>query len=66
MALKFFTDAVKGHTVAVNPAHVVLVFSPNPEEGKEEPPATIISTLNGNIPVTDDFLIVTSRLNEIG
>lgn len=60
MSLIWFTDAQSGNKVAVNPSHVVAVFvaQDGPAEGK-----TIISALNGSIPVNESELDVVTSLN---
>ena len=60
MSLVWFTDAQTENKVAINPAHVVAVFTAieGPMEGK-----TIISALNGSIPVQEDVLSAVSAMN---
>lgn len=62
MSLVWLTDALNGNKVAVNPEYVVAVFTAKegPAEGK-----TVISLINGTIPVEEDELQVVSVFNEV-
>ena len=53
-----FTDKTTGNALAVNPAHVVCVFTA--KEGEEE--FTAINMLNGNLVVSEDYLGVVGQL----
>jgi hypothetical protein len=57
--LLLFTDAVTGHTIAVNPAHVVVVFTNKNEEGVE---STVINTLTGNVLAKESYVEVVGQL----
>ena len=56
-----FTDATTGQTVAVNPVHVICVFT-NTDE-KTGTKVTVINTLSGNVAVIDDYLETVGRIN---
>ena len=58
--LLHFTDATTSNPVAVNPSHVVCVFTTLDE--KTALNNTVINMLNGNIAVTEDYLEVVGRL----
>jgi hypothetical protein len=55
-----FTDATTGNSVAVNPQHVVCVFT-NKDE-KTGLTVTVINVLNGNIAVDEDYDDVLGKL----
>jgi len=55
-----FTDATTGNSVAVNPQHVVCVFT-NTDE-KSGLSATVINVLNGNIAVSEEYTEVVGRI----
>ena len=58
MSLVWLTDASNGSKVAVNPKYVVAVFTPSegPAEGK-----TVISLINGTIPVEENEIDVVAQ-----
>jgi len=58
--LIIYTDATTGNSVAINPEHVVCVFT-NKDEASGLT-STIINMLNGNIAVTEDYLEVVGRI----
>ena len=60
MSLVWFTDATTEKKIAINPTYVVAVFTPvdGPAEGK-----TVISLVNGTIPVSEEELEVVTALN---
>jgi hypothetical protein len=58
--LIIYTDAVTGNSVAVNPEHVVCIFT-NTDE-KTGLTSTIINVLNGNIAVTEEYSTVVSQI----
>jgi len=60
MSLYWFTDATNQGKVAINSEYVVAVFvaKEGPAEGK-----TIISLVNGTVPVDESELDVVSTLN---
>lgn len=60
MSLVWFTDKVNNGKVAINPEHVVAVFTA--AEGELEG-TTIISLVNGTIPVAESDLEVITALN---
>ena len=60
MSLVWFTDKVNNAKVAVNPEHVVAVFTA--AEGELQG-VTIISLVNGTIPVLETDLEVFSAIN---
>ena len=60
MALVWFTDKVSTKKVAVNPEYVVAVFVA--AEGELEG-TTIISLINGTIPVAESDLEVVTAVN---
>jgi hypothetical protein len=53
-----FTEAQTGNSIAVNPEHVVCVFTGTDESGTK----TVINVLNGNIAVSEDYLNVVGQL----
>ena len=57
--LILFTDATTGNAIAVNPAHVVVVFSTKSEEGIE---STVINTLTGNVLVKESYVEVVGQI----
>lgn len=58
--LSTFTDAQSGNSLAINPQHVVCVFTPVLKEGDTE--VTVINLLNGNVAVKETYLDVVGRL----
>jgi hypothetical protein len=58
--LLHFTDATTGNSVAVNPQHVVCVFTNKDETTGLT--STVINMLNGNIAITEEYLTVTGQL----
>ena len=60
MALVWFTDKVNGGKVAVNPLHVVAIFTAS--EGELDG-VTVISLVNGTIPVTESDIEVFAAIN---
>lgn len=58
--LLYFTDAVNGASVAVNPEYVVVVFSAT--EGEHEG-KTIINLSGGSLVTSDSLLDVVGRIN---
>jgi len=58
--LIIFTDATTGNSVAINPTHVVCVFT-NTDE-KTGLTATVINMLNGNVAVTEEYTEVVGRI----
>ena len=60
MALVWFTDKVSTKKVAINPKYVVAVFVA--AEGEMEG-TTIISLINGTIPVAESDLEVVTAVN---
>ena len=63
MSLVWFTDGVTGKQVAINPTYVVAVFTATEGEAKG---LTIISLVNGTIPVRETELDVVSSFNSNG
>ena len=63
MSLVWLTDATTNAKVAVNPKFVIAVFTPNdgPAEGK-----TVLSVINGSIPVNETELEVVQLFNSAG
>jgi hypothetical protein len=57
--LIYFTDAQTGNQIAVNPKHVVVVFTAKNEANVE---STVINTMTGNIVVTDSQIEVVGQL----
>jgi hypothetical protein len=55
--LIYFTDAVSGNKIAINPEYVTGVFVANDEENKGK---TVLSLLNGS------FLIGESQIETVG
>ena len=55
--LIYFTDAVSGNKIAINPEYVTGVFVANDEENKGK---TVLSLLNGS------FLISESQIETVG
>jgi hypothetical protein len=62
MALVWFTDKVNNTKVAINPAQVVAIFTA--AEGDLQG-TTIISLINGTIPVGETDLEVVTALNGV-
>lgn len=62
MNLVWLTDASNGSKIAINPKYVVAVFTPveGPAEGK-----TIISLINGTVPVQENELEVVQLFNGV-
>lgn len=54
-----FTEAISNTSIAINPKHVVAVFSATEGEQKGK---TVISIVNGNIAVQEDYLETVGRL----
>ena len=59
--LVYFTDNNTQKSVAINPKHVVCVFTTVATE--ETPEFTIVNMLNGNVALKEDYLEVVGRLN---
>lgn len=57
--LVYFTDAVSGEAVAINPKHVTCVFTAKEGEMQGK---TVISVTNGNLVVTEDMVNVVGVL----
>jgi hypothetical protein len=57
--LLLFTDAATGNAIAVNPAHVVVVFTTKNEEGVE---STVINTLTGNVLAKESYVDVVGQI----
>jgi len=57
--LILLTDAVTGNAIAVNPKHVVVVFTAKDDKVGE---ATVINTLTGNVLVKDSYVEVVGQL----
>jgi len=57
--LLLFTDTVTGNAIAVNPAHVVVVFTTKNEEGVE---STVINTLTGNVLIKESYVEVVGQI----
>jgi hypothetical protein len=57
--LVLFTDATTGNAIAVNPSHVVVVFTNKSEEGFE---TTVVNTLTGNLLVKESYVDVIGQL----
>jgi hypothetical protein len=55
--LIYFTDAVSGNKLAINPEYVTGVFIANDEENKGK---TVLSLLNGS------FLVSESQIETVG
>jgi uncharacterized protein YlzI (FlbEa/FlbD family) len=58
--LIIYTDATTGNSVAINPEHVVCVFTNKDETTGLT--STIINMLNGNIAVTEEYSEVVGRI----
>jgi len=58
--LIIYTDATTSNSVAINPEHVVCVFTNTDETSGVT--STVINMLNGNIAVTEDYLEVVGRI----
>ena len=56
----YFTEVISGSSIAINPKHVVAVFTATEGEQKGK---TVISIINGNIAVAEDFLETVGRLS---
>lgn len=59
MSLVWLTDGMTNRKVAINPQYVVAVFTATEGDAKD---LTIISLVNGTIPVKEDELEVVSAL----
>ena len=57
-----FTESISKSSIAINPKHVVAVFTATEGEQKGK---TVISIINGNISVDEDYLETVGRLNAI-
>lgn len=55
----YFTESISQSSIAINPKHVVAVFTATEGEQKGK---TVISIVNGNIAVEDEYLEVVGRL----
>jgi len=58
--LIIYTDFNSGNSIAVNPAHVVCVFTA-PDE-KTNLQTTVINMLNGNVAVTEEYSTVVGQI----
>jgi uncharacterized protein YlzI (FlbEa/FlbD family) len=55
-----FTDFNSGNSLAVNPEHIVCVFTaPDEKSGLQ---TTVINMLNGNVAVTEEYTEVVGRI----
>lgn len=59
--LLHFTDALTNSSVAINPQHVIAVFTA--PENTDVAGKTVINAPSGTIAVTEDYLTVVGRLN---
>jgi hypothetical protein len=57
-----FTESISKSSIAINPKHVVAVFAATEGEQKGK---TVISIVNGNIAVEEDYLETVGRLNAV-
>ena len=57
-----FTEAISKSSIAINPKHVVAVFTATEGEQKGK---TILSIVNGNIAVEENYLETVGRLNAV-
>ena len=57
-----FTESISKSSIAINPKHVVAVFTATEGEQKGK---TVISIINGNISVDEDYLETVGRLNAV-
>ena len=55
-------DVFSKSSIAINPQHVVAVFTATEGEQKGK---TVISIVNGNIAVDEDYLETVGRLNAV-
>ena len=55
-----FTESISKSSIAINPKHIVAVFTATDGEQKGK---TVISIVNGNISVDEDYLETVGRLN---
>jgi len=56
----YFTESISKSSIAINPKHIVAVFTATDGEQKGK---TVISIVNGNISVDEDYLETVGRLN---
>jgi hypothetical protein len=54
-----FTDATTGNPIAINPQHLVVLFSAKDDTGKEK---TVLNMLNGNVAINEDFISAYGQL----
>jgi hypothetical protein len=59
MSLLYFTDAVTGMSIAINPSKVVCVFTNKDAETGVE--TTVVNLVNGNVGVTESYLETVGR-----
>jgi hypothetical protein len=57
-----FTESISKSSIAINPKHVVAVFTATEGEQKGK---TVISIVNGNIAVEENYLETVGRLNAV-
>lgn len=57
-----FTESISKSSISINPKHVVAVFTATEGEQKGK---TVISIVNGNIAVEEDYLETVGRLNAV-
>jgi hypothetical protein len=57
-----FTEAISKSSIAINPKHVVAVFTATEGEQKGK---TVVSIVNGNIAIDEDYLETVGRLNAV-
>lgn len=58
----YFTEAISNTSIAINPKHVVAVFTATEGDQKGK---TVVSITNGNVVVTESLLDVVGRLNAV-
>lgn len=54
-----FTDATNGNPIAINPDHVVVLFTSLDDTGANR---TVLNMLNGNVAVSEDYITVLAAL----
>jgi hypothetical protein len=57
-----FTESISKSSIAINPKHIVAVFTATEGEQKGK---TVVSIVNGNIAIEEEYLEVVGRLNAV-
>ena len=63
--LLYFTDAISGKSIAINPVHVIAVL-PSPQDANPEevvPGNTVVNLITGSVALQEGMLDVVGQIN---